>query len=309
MDKKVIWKVKEIANLLKTRQNHEFDGNFIVSGERGNGKSTLINKILYKFNNYRPFKQQVYSREDVIELLTTQKKGICFDDEAINSGYKRNFYEKGQQELIRILTAYRDNYNVYASAIPNFFNLDKDLRDLCFLHFHVIERGIAVVHMPLQGRLYSKDKWDSNNNLKIEERYSQRLSKGGKGRFPYHKLTTFRGYILFKDMTPKQKDTYRNIKSTKRRVSFENKEKEVEKTIEEKLYDILLQGKLNRASLITMCNLHDLDYLSTRTKLNKMLREHNIFENVGHYIKEVNENEIYIDNVNQEIRKIIPDII
>ncbi|KKK63624.1 hypothetical protein LCGC14_2992400, partial [marine sediment metagenome] len=142
---KIEWSIKEIQKILKTRQSNEFDGNMAVSGDRGNGKSTLIAKIYYRFDQFKPWTHQVYSREDVINLLRTQEYSLCWDDEAINSSYKREFQSKGQQELIKILTAYRDNYNVFTSAIPNFFSLDKDLRDLYFIHLHIIERGIDFV--------------------------------------------------------------------------------------------------------------------------------------------------------------------
>ena len=153
--KPITWRIKDIIEITDNRQKNEFDSNLAVSGDRGNGKSTLILKALLRKKGFNPWKHQVYNREDVINLLKTQKFGICWDDEAINSGYKRNFQDKGQQELIKILTAFRDNYNFFASAIPNFFSLDKNLSELYFIHLHIIERGIAVVHMPLQGRLYS----------------------------------------------------------------------------------------------------------------------------------------------------------
>ena len=189
--------IKDIGDILKGRQENEFDGNMAVSGNRGDGKSMLILKTFYRFKVFSSWKHQVYSRKQVIKLLKEQKFGICWDDEAINTGYKRNFQLKEQQELIKILTAYRDNFNIFASAIPNFFSLDKDLRDLYFIHLHVIERGIAIVHMPLQGRLYSQDRWDAAYNAKIESNWSKRIMKDPDYRIPYHRLSTFRGYLFF----------------------------------------------------------------------------------------------------------------
>ena len=112
--KAITWTIKDISEILESRQKNEFDGNIAVSGDRGNGKSTVIGKILYRFQQFKPWTHQVYNREEVIKLLKTQRLGLCWDDEAINSSYKRSWQDQDQQELIKILTAYRDNYNIFA---------------------------------------------------------------------------------------------------------------------------------------------------------------------------------------------------
>lgn len=284
--KKIIWSIKDIVEILKERQKNEFDGNIAVSGDRGNGKSTLISKIFYRFNIFNPWKHQVYNRKDVIELLKTQKYGLCFDDEAINSSYKRNFQDKIQQELIKIITAYRDNFNIYASAIPNFFSLDKDLRDLYFLHLHVIERGVAVVHMPLQGRLYSQDRWDAKYNAKIEAKWGKRMQSDPKFKPPYHKLTTFRGYLFFNKLTTRQEKLYKEVKMKKRGESFILEEKKEEKTFLDKVYDLLIEGRLTRDGLIQLSLLDGRKYDTVTKLLNKMLKERGIYnKTVKDFIK------------------------
>lgn len=274
--KKIEWSIKEIVKILKTRQGNEFDGNIAVSGERGNGKSCIINKIFYRFDNFKPWSHQVYARDDVIRLLKTQEYGLCWDDEAINSGYKRDFQNKGQQELIKVLTAYRDNYNVFASAIPNFFSLDKDLRDLYFIHLHIIERGLAVVHMPSQGRLYSVDKWDAKFNQKIEEKWGKAVKKNAKFRPAYHKLSTFRGFLYFEDLTKKQKELYKEIKKKKRADAFKTAQEqsgEIRLTFTQKLFKRLKEGKLTEDFLLQICLMEGEKYSVVRTKLNQMVKD------------------------------------
>lgn len=271
---RVKWTLKDIVGIVKLRQANKFDCNVVVSGDRGNGKSTLIVKTLYLTKQYNPKKHQVYSREDVIKLLSSQKYGICFDDEAINSGYKRDFQSKGQQELIKIVTAYRDNFNLYISAIPNFFNLDKDLRDLTFIHIHVIERGIGVLHMPIQGRLYSADKWDTKNNARLEDKWNHQRAINPNYRIPYHKLSTFRGYVYFDDVTPKQRELYETIKKEKRAESF-NKyiDKPEKEDFFEKALKLILEKKITKDGLIQMCLMDNRDYKNTLAKLNRMLKK------------------------------------
>lgn len=271
---RVKWSLKDLVGLIKLRQQNKFDANIVVSGDRGNGKSTCIAKLMYLTKIYNPRKHQVYSREDVIKLLALQKYGLCFDDEAINSGYKRDFQSKGQQELIKIVTAYRDNFNVYASAIPNFFNLDKDLRDLVFIHIHVIERGLGILHMPIQGRLYSMDKWDTKNNARLEDKWNKQKSTNPDYKIPYHKLSTFRGYVYFDDLTTKQRELYEEIKKEKRAKSFDKYiDKPIEQDFYEKCLKLILEKKITKDGLIQMCLIDNRDYKSTLQKLNRMLKK------------------------------------
>jgi hypothetical protein len=306
--KAVTWTIKDVVNIIQTRQKNEFDGNAAVSGDRGNGKSTLIYKILCRFSCFDPWKHQVYDRESVIALLKYENTGICWDDEAINSGYKRNFQNKGQQELIKIITAYRDNYNTFWSAIPNFFSLDKDLRDLYFIHLHVIERGIAVVHMPLQGRLYSQDRWDAKYNAKVEESWSKKMHKDPKFKPPYHNLSTFRGYLFFGDMTEAQRKLYKEIKRKKRNESFlteDEKNKNKELSFLDKLYNLLIQSKLTSNGIMQLCLLEDKKYSSITSSLNRMLKDKGESKTVKDFLQQPH-NKGFHNKIQDEINNIIP---
>lgn len=308
--KPIVFTIKDIITILTGRQNNEFDGNIAVSGDRGNGKSTLINKIFYRFDGFIPWKHQVYNGEDVISLLKGQTFGLCWDDEAINSGYKRNWQNKTQQELIKILTAYRDNYNVYASAIPNFFSLDKDLRDLYFIHFHVIERGIAVVHMPLQGRLYSQDRWDAKYNAKVEESWSKKIQKDPNFKPSYHKLTTFRGYLYFGDVTDKQKELYKKIKREKRKDAFmtdEERAKNKEVSFIDRVYKLLIQYKLTSNGIRQMCLLEDKKYSSITSSLNRMLTDEGENKTVKDFLQQ-QDNKGFHNKIQAQIDEIIPSL-
>ena len=308
--KPITWSIKEIVEILVGRQGNEFDGNIAVSGDRGNGKSTVINKLFYRFKVFSPWKHQVYDRESVISLLKYQQYGLCWDDEAINSGYKRNFQDRGQQELIKILTAYRDNYNIFASAIPNFFSLDKDLRDLYFIHLHVIERGIVVVHMPLQGRLYSQDRWDSKYNAKIEDSWSKKMHNDPNFKPPYHRLSTFRGYLFFGDVTDKQKKLYKQIKKEKRQESFltaneQNKNKEI--SFIDKLYNLLMTGKLTREGMAQACLIEGKKDSSISCSLSRMLRDNGETKKLSELLRQT-DNKDFHNNVQEEINSILPPI-
>lgn len=308
---RISWTLKDLVGMIRLRQQNKFDANIVVSGARGDGKSTLLAKFFYLTKKYNPKKHQVYSREAVIKLLSSEKFGICFDDEAVNSGYKRDFQNKGQQELIKIVTAYRDNFNIYGSAIPNFFSLDKDLRDLTFLHINILERGIAVIHMPNK-TLYSIDKWDTKNNAHLEDKWNKQMAINPHFKIPYHKLSTFRGYLYFDDLTPHQREIYEEIKKEKRKDAF-NKylAKPEQEDFFEKCLKLILEKKITKDGLIQMCMIDNRDYKSVLQKLNRMLKKITTDEsrNMTDYLftsEQVHKKQDEEDN-KREIEELIPD--
>lgn len=272
---KVIWTLREFTEVLRARQLNKFDCNMGVSGKRGDGKSTFLFKIFnsFKKDGFIQGKHQVYSQQDVIDLLANQQFSFCWDDEAINSGYKRDFQAAGQKTLVKVVTNYRDNYNIYASALPFFYSLDKDLRELIFVHVHIIERGVAVILLPLTDQIHASDPWDTKANIKVEERESARIKKSPNLTFRYHNFTTFAGYIYFGPMTDKQEKIYREIKSHKRSKSF-GLEKGVEQLeFKERCYNLLIEGKMTNDGLLQACLLEKRKYSSVLAEINRMLKD------------------------------------
>lgn len=271
---KVIWTIKEFTETLRKRQLNKFDVNIGVSGKRGDGKSTFLFKIFNSFrkNGFMQEKHQVYEQKDVIRLLAQQKFSFCWDDEAINSGYKRDFQAAGQKSLIKVVTNYRDNFNVYASALPFFYSLDKDLRELIFVHVHIIERGIAVILLPLTDQIHASDPWDTKANIKIEAKEYARMKKTPGATFRYHRFTTFGGYMYFGPMTKKQERFYKDIKQRKRAKHFGIEDEEEKQDFKHRCYNLLTTEKLTKDGLIQACLLEGRKYTSMLTELNRMLK-------------------------------------
>lgn len=283
----IIWTMRELTTLLRERQHNKFDCNIGVSGKRGDGKSTFLYKLFHSFKKegFKQEKHQVYSQDDVKKLLSKQNFSFCWDDEAINSGYKRDFQKKGQQELIKIVTNYRDNFNIYGSAIPFFYSLDKDLRELIFMHVHIKERGVGVIFLPLEGQIHSQDPWDTKRNAKIEERENKRLQKNPKLKFRYHKLSTFAGFIYFGDLTKKQREKYLEIKRRKRKLVFENSNSvDRELSFEEKVYNMMIEGKMTRKFLKKLCLMEGKKYYSVLSGVNARLTNNGINHTSSYYL-------------------------
>ena len=281
---KLIWSIKDLVEISKTRQNNKFDVIIAVSGSRGNGKSTLLYKFFSRFKNFKPWSNLVYSRKDVMKLLEDSQYGCIFDDEAIRTGYKRNFYDQDQKLLIQMVNMYRDNFNIYGLAVPNFYSLDKDLRDLVKIHIHILERGFAVFHLPNEDSLYSDDIWDVKYNKKIEERWAKHKQKHVNFSPPYHKLTTFRGYIHFGDLSPKQRLLYEEIKKIKRKAVYElemKKEDNKEDHFYQNVMERLKEGMLSKQTLQEICLVNGMKYSYVRDQLNKKFSDLGMTKRVG----------------------------
>lgn len=306
----IVWSLREFAEVIKLRQANEYDVVIGVSGKRGEGKSTLLGKLFYRFKGFKPWKHQVYSREDVVKLLKEQTFGFCWDDEAINSGYKRDFMKKVQQILIKLITNYRDNLNIYASAIPFFYSLDKDLRELIVIHIHIIERGLAVILMQLEDNLHQTDPWDTKNNAKKEEKWQIQKARDPDFKFPYHRLSTFVGYLRFNDLTVKQKILYKEVKKKKRSREFMTDDERAEgkeEDTKDKIFKLMFDGKLTKRGLKEFCLIDGKKYSSMVSILNKKLNDIGEKRTLKQFL-EPSGKEIRIEETGEEINKLIPAI-
>jgi len=275
---RIIWSIKDLVNIGKERQQNEFDLNIVITGVRGNGKSTLAFRFFTRFGKkFKPWKHQIYSRKDLMKLLERTKYGCIFDDEAIRTGYKRNFFDQDQKLLIQMLNMYRDNYNIYVACIPNFYNLDKDLRDLFKIHIHIIERGMGVIHVANESSLYSDDKWDIKYNKKIEDGWAKRKQNNINYKPKYNRLSTFKGYIKIPKLTAKQEILYKEVKDTKRKLMYEEeiKGEEIEGNVGfyERIIQRLMEGKLTQEMLQEISLANGLKYSAVRSLLNIKLRD------------------------------------
>ncbi len=305
----IIWTLRELTTCIRQRQLNKYDANIGVSGKRGDGKSTLLFKLFnaFKKEGFNQEKHQEYSREKIINLLATQEFSFCWDDEAINSGYKRDFQNRGQKDLIKIITNYRDNFNIIGSAIPFFYSLDRDLRELIFVHIHVIERGIAILLMPLEVSIHTTDPWDTKINIKIEQQESNRMKRDPNAKFRYHRFTTFVGYLYFGPMTVKQERRYIEIKKRKRALSLNIEGVEETLDFNQKIYNALIEGKVTQEVLQQMCLIEKKKYSSVTTMLNIMLRDNGIGKTVKDFLIKKPKQGLLNKNKDQ-ISSLLPDL-
>lgn len=283
MGKYVVWSMKDLTNMVDNRRRNRFDANLLITGNTGLGKSTFLYKMFLRFPNFKIQKHMVYGRKETIKLLENQKFSYCWNDELISVGNKRKFWDKEQIELIETITKYRANFNVFGGALPVFFSLDKELLKLFAINVDIIRRGLGVIHMRREGRRYTDDPWDTKYNSTLEQKWSKRIEKDPYFKVPYTKYSTFKGYIYFSALTPKQEAIYENLRDIKKtKLSAEMKPREeTDLPFREKLYNLLLEKTLTKDGIFQMCKMNKDKYPQVISYLNARLRGDGMRETVS----------------------------
>lgn len=199
----------------------------------------------YYFN---PEKCLLYQRQEVIKFFH-KRNGIGVADEMINVTFNRDFYNEEQKDLIKMINMNRDHSNLFIPCVPQFQNLDSQMKNLCKIRLTVVRRGVVVIQTPNR-TIYSKDKWDQATNEKIEKEW---IKKGVQNPH-YAKLTTFRGIARFPPLTAKQEALYQQIKDDKRNIIAKEQmgiiDEEENKDDYHKALDLLESGRIRNSQII-----------------------------------------------------------
>lgn len=284
------WSTNELAEIIKQRIMNKFDSNIAVTGWTGLGKSTILFQLFNKFPDFKIKDKLTYKRDEMIKLIKDYKFSYCWHDELISAGNKRRFYDVEQVQLIEILTQYRNNFNIVGGAVPIFFSLDKELLKLFGMHINIIARGIGIVHLPREGRMYTDDLWDVKINSKLEEKWSQAKQKNPNFKIPYHKYTTFAGYVYFPAMTPKQEEFYEKLKAEKRGDNKERKDEQPEENFYVKTLNLVKEKKLDESGLLQICLFNGKKLSSVKSRLNQMLKDEGSSQTLNEFFKETKQN-------------------
>lgn len=249
--------LKHLVRMIDARVKNQLDVICMITGNRGSGKSTLGLKLCNPFPQYNMKEDLVFGREEVMQHLAKKTRGIIHADEMINVTHNRDFYNQDQKKLIKGLNMYRDRENILIGCVPNFYDLDKQIRSLVTMRIDVVRRGLGVLHLPNQSA-YSTDKWDSQFNEKLERKWLER----GHGFKPaFHRLTTFKGYLKFGDIGVAQRRLYLKLKDERRGKVFEEDLAQDKSTSP---YDIIYakikEGKIKKEHLLVLTHSMDVKY-------------------------------------------------
>ena len=306
----IIWSVKELAEATKQRILNKYDSNIAVTGLTGKGKSTFLFKFFNKFDDFKIEDKLTYKRDEMIKLIRDFKNSYIWNDELISSANKRRFYDTEQIELIEILTKYRSNLNILGGAVPIFFSLDKELLKLFGMHINIIDRGTGIVHLPREGRMFTDDLWDVKINAKLEEKWSTKIQKNPNFKIPYHKYTTFVGYVYFGKMSDKQEKYYEHLRKIKKGEVDLNEEGQPTETFYQKVLRLLREKKLDEKGLFLLCSYEGKKLSSVKVSLNRMLKDEGSNETLKDLLRNTNNNRNIdlLHNNNNELKEINIDL-
>lgn len=242
--------IKGFATELNTRVNCDFDSVVIVdSGSvKGTGKSTFsiaLQMECCKLINY-PYSFDLIifnpTDEKIIDLVKNLPRGVAIlIDEASKVAYKRDYQKEYQKNLIKFINICRKFGKILIINNPDFWDLDKDLRNLADFRVIIVKRGKAHV----KGKSPNpdlKDKWLRDESIKKIEQFlgtgAGAVTKVSKAQHGITKTPNFLYEIPVPPLPAEVYEEYVELSKKEEVKSFQ--EDEVRKVAREKLMAYLL---------------------------------------------------------------------
>lgn len=292
----IVWSLTKLVNAICDRLLNKFDVVIAIEGRRGLGKSSLAFHLarrikremrkrgLRKIYGFKPERDLLYERKEVLRFFHDRHR-IGIADEMINVTFNRDFYNEEQKDLIKMINMNRDHHNLFLSCVPQFKNLDSQIKNLCCMKISVIRRGTAIIHTPNK-TIYARDIWDEAVNEKIERDWL----KGGVRNPKYVRLTTFRGFLKFPKLSDKAEKIYQEIKDRKRNVIAQEKGllDTENKDPFELIYEMLVNKQIKNTHILEGMGIaHGFKPESLKAKLrNRLKNDNKISSLVSYYYDE-----------------------
>lgn len=273
-----------IKDMLIGRRENEKDNVVLVTGARGDGKSTFVGKILFQYEDFDPYESMVYNKEKMFELIK-KKRGYVWADEAVVNAAKGNVMSKANKMLHEIVTINRDNFNIVFFCMPFVEDFDSKILQYVSMWVHIDSRGLGVILLPSNKGIFGKKNWDILSMKKLFEEFQKENS--GSLHVPYWIYPNFRGYLRFGKLTKEQDKIMKEIKAIRKNENTdrENKEMVVEevKSIEnyqkysaKKLAEMIAKGEIrNIESFNVTCEDMKVDPFLMEHRINLILKRSN----------------------------------
>lgn len=199
----------------------------VISGYVGVGKSVFNYQLLVEATQqirerglskevWNPVKNLLFNREEFKEWVeNTPEYTACGADEAVGIFYARDYHDESQIALLKKLDRVRDKHLVMSLLIPNFFHIDKHIRDSRVMYWiHIDSRRGKGATGYAHAFIFQKDDNPMTTdpwNLNVNRR---RWSLGKISESP-----NYVGEIVYKDMHPAIYAIYKKIKDAKRTIA------------------------------------------------------------------------------------------
>lgn len=273
--------LKTFKEMLLGRRKNEYDSIILITGDRGDGKTTMTGKISFLFEDFDPWESMVYTKEAMFKRIK-MKNGIIWADEGVINAAKGNVMSRANKLLFEASTINRDNYNIVFFLLPNIEDFDSKILQYCGAWIHIDSRGLAVLLLPGRRGLLGKRTWDLKQLQKIYEEFIKQQK--GEGHTPYWIYPNFRGYIKFGKLTKIQDDIIKEVKSLRKNENLDKEMleqvkvevKEAENTIKyvaKKLAELTLKGELRDIESFKLsCQEYKLDTDAVLRKCDNLLK-------------------------------------
>lgn len=209
--------IKAFAGLIQDIQGSDRDVVTAVVGDTGEGKSVFLIKLLKELmpDEYNPVRHLPFTRDDLNRMIEQLPEGSGISvDEAVGLFYSRDFHDNEQIALLKKLDRSRDRRLFVGLAIPDFFMLDKALRNgrIRFLvwidqRVGVGDKGRAHAYLFRKERnVFNREPW----NLKLN---TQLIRKGQANKSP-----NYIGEVEYGGLSSTEYGIYKEMKAVKRRL-------------------------------------------------------------------------------------------
>lgn len=141
-----------LVEILKWRMAADHDNVLAIDGDEGSGKSTLALQLARDLDpGFRP-QDVIYDFQDLESTFSvTARRRVYLVDEGVNLVFSRDFASYGNKQLVKLLMQARQLNCTLIFVIPNFWWLDKYLREHRVRWWiHVLHRGRATVTQRVQ---------------------------------------------------------------------------------------------------------------------------------------------------------------
>jgi hypothetical protein len=304
--KKYKWHVTplcELKDMLIGRRDNEKDNMILITGARGDGKTTITGKILFQFEDFDPFVSLVYSREATFKQIK-KKKGYIWMDESVISAAKGNVMTRANKMLFEMTTINRDNYNIVFFLMPFVEDFDSKILQYISMWVHIDSRGLGVLMLPSNKGIFGKRNWDLTAMKKIFDEFQK--DNQNATHAPYWIYPNFRGYIKFGKLTAQQDTIIKEIKQLRKNENLD-REMQQEVTIEvkemenynkysaKKLAELVAKGEIRSIEQFNAtCTEMKLNAEEMVKKCDGIFRKSNIFKTIKGMLREYSKTDSQI---------------
>jgi len=319
------------------------DNLVLITGKRGDGKTSLSLKIILGFSDMEAIEghynteanknsevkkkynldklqsfdlnhDMAFTRKDLQDLCKENHNGFILADEAIVNVARRNSMTKANKILHEVLTINRKNANTVFFCLPSIEDFDISILQYVTHWIHIDDRGLGCILMPEAKSIFGRKTWDIDRMKKIYEKFLE--DNPTVQSVPYWLFDNFRGYIRFKALSKeiekkylkiahdkKNEDTNGEAEASTQKAPRISEEKSV---ILDKLVGKLISGEITDSSeYYAFCSELEFNKDKLNREINELLAKKGDGRTANRVVRENKDNKEKKNIKDGEARKVI----